>query len=121
MLITHTDLGSRIKKIFPQLAQKYHLPEEVSQSMMRELADELMEPQPDGRTYQSVLKSVIKAWKKLKKHRDKLTYPVYFAVFVDEVDALASSTTGLPKERRHMTALFAAAVRRSRYHRKKIR
>ncbi|MFQ6044530.1 MAG: hypothetical protein ACE5PV_27065 [Candidatus Poribacteria bacterium] len=113
MLMTETELEHRIKEIFPILAQKYELPEEVGQTLMKDLTKYLTQPEPDEQIYEKRLQRVKESFSELKKQLNHPTYSIFYVLFQKEVSALAGKTRGLPEMRRYLTAAFAAAVRKS--------
>jgi len=113
MLMTEIELEHRIKEIFPILAQKHELPEEVGQTLMKDLTKYLTQPEPDEQVYEKRLQRVEESFSELKKQLNHPTYPIFVNLFQKEVSALAGNTRGLPEMRRYLTAAFAAAVRKS--------
>ena len=112
-MLTEIELEHRIKEIFPILAQKHELPEEVSQTLMEDLTKFLTQPEPDERVYEKRLQSVKESFSELKKRLNHPTYSIFFNLFQKEVSALAGKTRGLSDMRRYLTSAFAVAVRRS--------
>ena len=113
MLMTDIELEHRIKEIFPILAQKHELPEEIGQPLMKDLTKYLTQPEPDEQVYEKRLQRVKESFSELNKRLNHPTYSIFFNLFQKEVSALAGNTRGLPEMRRYLTAAFAAAVRRS--------
>ncbi len=113
MLMTDIELEHRINEIFPTLAQKHKLPEEVSRALIEDLTKFLTQPEPDEQVYEKRLQYVKDSFSTLKKRLNHPTYSIFFNLFHKEVSALAGKTQGLPEMRRYLTAAFAAAVRKS--------
>jgi len=129
MLITEKELEHRIIEMFPKLAKKYHISDDVTGALIDELSSALKTP--SRQSYETALSYVQQAWEELKKQffccfditfgmgvettrqLDSPMYSIYFDTFAHEVMGLSASTEGLPKYRRYLTAAFAAAVRRS--------
>jgi hypothetical protein len=111
MLITEKEVEHRIIEMFPKLAKKHYISDEVTKALIQELRSVLKTP--SQQSYEAALSSVQQAWDELKKRLDSPMYSIYFDTFAHEVMGLSASTEGLPKYRRYLTAAFAAAVRRS--------
>lgn len=110
-LLTQNEIARRIEQVIPLLAQKHQLREEVAEVLQRELEAAFSPMEADEQDFETVLHSIQQVWHQLIVHRCKPTYRVYHLAFQSSVEALASITTGQPKERRHLTAAFAQAVR----------
>jgi hypothetical protein len=111
MLITEKELEHRITEMFPKLAKKYHISDDVTGALIDELSSALKTP--SRQSYETALSYVQQAWDELKQQLDSSMYSIYFDTLAHEVMGLSASTEGLPKYRRYLTAAFAAAVRRS--------
>ena len=111
MLLTQNEIARRIEQVIPLLAQKHRLREEVAQVLQSELEAAFSPMDTDEQDFETVLHSLQQVWQELIVHIWAPTYRVYYLAFQSFVEALASVTAGQPKERRHLTAAFAQAVR----------
>jgi hypothetical protein len=116
MLLTQNEIARRIEQVIPLLAQKHQLREEVAEVLQRELEAAFSPMEADKQDFETVLHSIQQVWHQLIVHIWAPTYRVYYLAFQSFVEALASVTAGQPKERRHLAAAFAQAVRSYPFH-----